>query len=70
MSCYIMMRISPSVSMLGMSDQTRRLAMDMLSILAVKPGESLKVSKFEAMFPGVDADEVFPGIFIGNKYYQ
>ena len=44
--------------------------MDMLSILAVKPGESLKVSKFEAMFPGVDADEVFPGIFIGNKYYQ
>ena len=63
-----MMRISPSVSMLGMSDQTRRLAMDMLSILAVKPGESLKVSKFEALFPDVDADEVFPGIFIGNKY--
>ena len=62
-----MLRISPSVSMLGMSDQTRRLAMDMLSILAVKPGEKLKVSKFESMFPGVDADEVFPGIYIGNK---
>ena len=58
-----MMRISTSVSMPG-------LAMDLLSILAVKPGESLKVSKFEAMFPGVDAAEVFPGIFIGNKYYQ
>ena len=53
--------------MIGISDQTRRLAMDMLSVLAVKPGEKLKVSKFEAMFPGVDADEVFPGIYIGNK---
>ena len=41
--------------------------MDMLSILAIKPGETMKESKFGTLFSGVDADEVFPGIYIGNK---
>merc|ERR1719186_1576595 len=27
----------------------------------------MKVSKFGTLFSGVDADEVFPGIYIGNK---
>ena len=62
-----MMRISPSVAMLGMNDHTRRLALDMLSILALKPGEKEKFSKFGVLFPGVDADEVYPGIYVGNK---
>ena len=62
-----MMRISPSIGMLGITDQARKLAQDMLSVLAIKQGDVLKQSKYEKVFPGVDADEVFPGVFIGNK---
>ena len=50
-----------------MDETARRIALEMLSILAVKPGETIKSSKFSVDFPGVDADEVLPGIFIGNK---
>ena len=62
-----MMRITPSITMLGIKDDTRRIAQDILHILAIKPGDSVKKSKYSALFQGVDADEVFPGIFIGNK---
>ena len=62
-----MLRISQSVSMAGMDEAARRIALEMISILAVKPGDFLKTSKFSADFPGVDADEVAPGIYIGNK---
>ena len=62
-----MLRISPSVGMAGMDETARRIALEMLSILAVKPGETIKSSKFSVDFPGVDADEVLPGIFIGKK---
>ena len=50
-----------------MDEAARRIALEMISILAVKPGDFLKTSKFSADFPGVDADEVAPGIYIGNK---
>ena len=53
--------------MAGMDEAARRIALEMISILAVKPGDCLKTSQFSAVFPGVDADEVVPGIFIGNK---
>ena len=62
-----MMRIPPSITMLGIKDDTRRIAQDILHILAIKPGEVAKQSKYSAQFQGVDADEVYPGIFIGNK---
>ena len=62
-----MLRISQSVSMAGMDEAARRISLEMISILAVKPGDFLKNSQFSAEFPGVDADEVVPGIFIGNK---
>lgn len=62
-----MLRISQSVSITGMDEAARRIALEMLSVLAVKPGDFLKTSKFSSVFPGVDADEVDPGIFIGNK---
>ena len=54
--------------MAGMDEEARRIALEMISILVVKPGDFLKISKFSTSFPGVDADEVAPGIFIGNKY--
>ena len=53
--------------MLGIEDDTRRLAQDILSVLVVRPGDSLKQSPHGAQFPGVDADEVVPGVFIGNR---
>ena len=56
-----------SVSMAGMNETAREIALEMISILAVKPGDIIKSSKFSLDFPGVDADEVVPGIFIGNK---
>ena len=62
-----MLRLSPSVYMLGIEDDTRRLAQDILSVLVVRPGDSLKQSPHGAQFPGVDADEVVPGVFIGNR---
>ena len=49
-----------------MSDQARSMAMEMLHILA-NESEKERVSSYSAMFDGVDADEVFPGLFIGNK---
>ena len=62
-----MMRISPSITMMGVSDKTRKISLEIVSLLAVKPGEVIKQSKFSAEYHGVDADEVWPGIFIGNK---
>ena len=62
-----MMRITPSITMLGIKDDIRRIAQDILHILAIKPGEAIKTSKYSTQFQGVDADEVYPGIFIGNK---
>ena len=62
-----MMRISPSITMLGIKDETRKIAQDILSLLALKPGDHLRSSKFPSEFPGVDADEVLPGIYIGNR---
>ena len=53
--------------MLGIKDDTRRIAQDIFHILAIKPGEAIKTSKYSTQFQGVDADEVYPGIFIGNK---
>ena len=53
--------------MAGIDEEARRIALEMISILVVKPGDFLKTSKFSTDFPGVDADEVAPGIFIGNK---
>jgi len=61
------MRISPSITMIGIKDETRKIAQDILSLLALKPGDHLRSSKFSSEFPGVDADEVFPGIYIGNR---
>ena len=59
------MRIYSSFQMLGLKDETRRRAEEILSILAQDNG--VKDSYFDE-FPGVDASEVFPGnIFIGNK---
>ena len=59
------MRIHSSFQMLGLKDETRRRAEEILSILAQDNG--VKDSYFDE-FPGVDASEVFPGnIFIGNK---
>ena len=55
--------------MAGIDEEARRIALEMISILVVKPGDFLKISKFSTSFPGVDADEVAPGIFIGNKYF-
>ena len=62
-----MMRISPSITMIGIKDETRKIAQDILSLLALKPGDHLRSSKFSLEFPGVDADEVLPGIYIGNR---
>ena len=62
-----MMRISPSITMMGVSDKTRKISLEIVSLLAVKPGDVIKQSKFSAEYHGVDADEVWPGIFIGNK---
>ena len=62
-----MLRISPSLGMLGIEEDTRRLAEDILSVLVTRPGERLKESQYAAQFPGVDADQVVPGVFIGNK---
>ena len=62
-----MLRISPSLGMLGIEEDTRRLAQDILSVLVTWPGDRLRESQYSAQFPGVDADEVVPGVFIGNK---
>ena len=62
-----MLRTSLSVSMAEMNDTVRGIALEMISILSVEPEETGESSKYSLDFPGVDADEVFPGIFIGNK---
>ena len=58
----------PSITMFGIKDETRKIAQDILSLLALKHGDHLKTSK-TSEFPKVDADELFPGIFleIGKK---
>ena len=61
------MRISPSLGMLGIEEDTRRLAEDILSVLVTRPGESRRHSPYTAQFPGVDAHQVLPGVFIGNQ---
>ena len=53
--------------MLGIEEDTRRLAQDILSVLVTRPGDRLRESQYSIQFPGVDADEVVPGVFIGNK---
>ena len=53
--------------MLGIEEDTRRLAQDILSVLVTRPGDRLRESQYSAQFPGVDADQVVPGVFIGNK---
>ena len=62
-----MLRISPSLGMLGIEEDTRRLAEDILSVLVTRPGDSPRHSPYAAQFPGVDAHQVVPGVFIGNK---
>ena len=53
--------------MAGMNEAARMIALEMISILAIKHEELLSSSKYSVNFPGVEADEVVPGIFIGNK---
>ena len=53
--------------MLRIEDDTRRLAEEILSVLMTRPGERPRESPYAAEFPGVDADQVVPGVFIGNK---
>ena len=53
--------------MAEMNDTVRGIALEMISILSVEPEDTGESSKYSLDFPGVDADEVFPGIFIGNK---
>ena len=55
------------MSMAGMNETARMIALEMISILALNPEEILSSSKYSVDFPGVEADEVVPGIFIGNK---
>ena len=62
-----MLRISPSLGMLGIEEDTRRLAQDILSVLVTRPGDRLRESQYVIQFPGVDADQVVPGVFIGYK---
>jgi len=52
--------------MIGLDDETRDLACRLIPLLSLREGQSAKVSTFSLAFPGVDADEVFPGIIIGN----
>ena len=51
--------------MMSMDEDTRRTAQDILSIL-VQDNHPTD-SQYSLEFPGVDADEVHPGIIIGNK---
>ena len=53
--------------MLGIKDETRQKAQDILRILTIDEDHEPKISRFSSMFPCVDAHEVCPGIFIGNK---
>lgn len=64
-----MLRISLSVSRAEMNDTVRGIALEMISILSEEPEDTAtgESSKYYLDFPGVDADEVIPGIFIGNK---
>merc|ERR1712223_1091905 len=52
--------------MIGLDDATRQLACKLIPLLSLREGEHAKVSSYSDAFPGVDADEVFPGIIIGN----
>ena len=53
--------------MLGIKDETRQKAQDILHILTIDEDHEPKISRFSSKFPSVDAHEVCPGIFIGNK---
>merc|ERR1711962_1832457 len=56
----------PRTKMIGLDDATRQLACKLIPLLSLREGEHAKVSSYSDAFPGVDADEVFPGIIIGN----
>merc|ERR1712013_176512 len=66
----------PRTKMIGLDDATRQMACKLIPLLSLRQsratqpslreGEHAKVSSYGDAFPGVDADEVFPGIIIGN----